>query len=774
MLRRHIVLAKRLFFKYPVNAVITISGLSLGLAAFLLLFLYVYDEYKADRFHQHYKNIYKVSMMHYVNGEPMFSFPPPAGFKYDLNNIPEIVSNTRARTSGEVVFQVGDQQFFEKGGIYVDSAWLEIFDFEYAYNSFDFVNDPGKIAISEALAKKYFADRDPIEKTVTIDGEEYLIENIILSPLTNYSLNPKFLIAYKKQKQFGVSLEDYQSGHTPYWIVSNNISEDEIRAKLQKAIDEKVGENNKVELTSFRDYYFDQGSYYGNEKGTIRGNKKYYHVFIWVAIIVLVLAVINYVNLNTARATDRAKEVGIKKTIGARPGGLIKQFLVESVVLTFLAGLLAIGILELVLPFFNSMLVRPITEHYLLSPTVILALLLLFLIIGTAAGLYPAFILSNYKPSLVLKGRVESQQGNNWVRNVLITGQFAIASLLIFGCLVVRSQMNFLSDFELGVDSDKIISIKASDETKKSLPVMKNELLGIQGVSHVSTGNLPGIGWMYGTEINGKTASVAIHHVDEDFIETAGLELIEGRNFQPGDSTNKVIINQTLRDLYFGKESTSFGKIPGSSNFIIGVVKDFQITSAANEVMPLEIKFNPQNSMHLLVKVEEGVPMKETLEDIKDVYNKNAPNSVFDYYFLDEQYDSQFKSEMLFLRLLNLFTALSIFIGGIGLFGLAQFSFLKKVKELGIRIVLGASLMSIVKLMVGELLKPVLVALLIGVPLGYYLLDQWLQAYANKVPLSWTFGLATLGVMILIAFTAICYQLLNATRIKPVKVLRNE
>ncbi|MTI40164.1 ABC transporter permease [Fulvivirga lutimaris] len=776
MLKRNLKLAYRILIKNPLNSFITIIGLSVGIGCFLVLSLFVWDEYQTDRFHDNYDDIYCLSMNYMVDGKPMFTIPPPAGFQNVFNEIPGIAKSTRAFVPQEVAVEVGDKKFFEGGSIYIDPEWREIFDFEYANENFDFITDPSKIAISTAIAEKYFPNTDPIGKTINLQGESYIVDNVVLATPTNSSIDINFLISFEKRGQEGVDINSFKEGHTPYFLISK-ADPAELTKDLQKLMDEKLGAGFvEPELFSLKDFYYGDYFRFKLHKSTIRGKQTFVNVFTVIGLLILVIAIINYINLITARATERAKEVGIKKTIGAFRSNLIGQFLLESVLITSIAALLAFGFSELILKYFNGLIVKPVDSSILLTWEFMSGYAIAVLLLALLAGIYPAFVLSKFRPIKAISNNLKTGSGGaSWLRNILITLQFSITTVLIFGCVVIIGQTGYLVDFDLGFDSDKIISVQSSEYSKEHIDVIKSELKEVNGVDEVSVGNLPGIGWMFSQKFGEETINVALNQVDEDFVNMAGLKILEGRNFTQEDrGKENVIINKTLRDLYFGDQPTLFGQLPGKEGFLIGVVDDFYFSSVKHEIRPLELKMHENEFANILIRVNESSNARQVVNDIQSAVTTADPDNVFEYHFIDQQFDDQFKSEMIFLNLIELFTAISIFIGVIGLFGLAQFSFLKRMGEMGIRKVLGATSANIIQILLKGFLKPVFIASVFGLPIGYYIMNDWLQSYTNQIDLSWGIYGVTLLSIVSVALITVLYQIIQAVRLKPVDTLKGE
>lgn len=775
MFKRNLILALRVLFKNPLSTFITVGGLSLGIACFFVLFIYVFNEYNTDRFHSNYDDLYHVSMDYYVDDQKMFSIPPPAGMFYDLSNVPDIDVGTRVFSPNELIIEHGEFRFLEDGVVFIDSAWVDMFDFKYSNNNFSLFKDPSKVIISDKTATKIFGDESPIGKEIKIDGEWYIIENVLLNRTLNSSMDINFLTSFERRLKNGTDINSYEDGHTPYFVLSDRLNEDEIKAGLQELISVNVtpGFDVRINVTSFQEAYFAGISGLKFKNGNLRGNQKFYQIFIAVGILILVMAVINYINIVTARASSRAKEVGIKKTIGAVKYKLWLQFLTESLFITIVAGIVAIGLAELAIPYLNMLLVRPVTSDFITGIPFISTYTISLALLSFIAGIYPAFILSSFKPMGALKA--EKINGKSWLRSILVTIQFTITSLLIFGVLVIFQQVSFLSDIDLGFDKDQIISIKASEEIKSHIEVVKSDLKNLPGVEEVSKGYLPGIGMMYSGNINGSNMNVAVQHVDEDFINMTGVTLLEGRFLRPEDKdTDNVVINKTFRDMLFGDGTTVFGMQADTERVIIGVIDDFRFSSVKNEVMPLELKNGGGPFRDVLIRLDKNANPFEIVNSLKSIMLKYDPDTVFEYSFLDADYDNQFKAEQLFLTLIRVLAVMSIFIGALGLFGLAQFNFLRNVKHIGVKKVLGAPMLLLVNGMIKSVISPILFGLMLALPLGYYVMSEWLNVYANRITLSTWLFVVTVLLVLMITLVTVLYQLVQTVKLNPVNALKEE
>lgn len=773
MFIKNFILAKRLFFKYPLNSFITVFGLSTGLTCFLALGLYVYDEYQTDRFHTRYDHIFKVSMKHVIDGKEMFEFPPPAGLKKDLDEMAAIEASTRVYKSGKVVVQAGDKVFFENYGLYVDEEWKDIFDFRYRGSSYRFLSNPDLVAISTELAFRYFADEDPLGKSIMIDGNSYIVDNIIL-PSKRSSLTVDFIISYQKQRSMGVDIDSYKVGHTPYFVVTRHMTKEQLAASLQKIISQNLGEGQVlVTVTAFRDFYYDDS--YFNRSHLLRADRKYSVIFIVIGIFILLASIINYINLITSRGSERAKEVGVKKTIGATGGQLTGQFMFESFLTTLVSALLAIGLLEWVIPYFNQLLVRPIDTEILSSVEFVLFYIFLIITIAILAGSYPAFLMSTYKPAVVLKGQRAGNKGSFLIRKLLTSIQFVVTTLLIMGTITISRQVSYMLDYDLGFDTEKLLTIHTPPDFPHGFSAFKNTLLSLDFVESVSVANLPGINFMFGRETDHGGVTIGLLLVDHDFLSTAGIKLIEGRDFRPQDQDSSfILINKSLRDLQFGKQETSFGKLSDSDNFLIGVVEDFQFFSAKSSVIPAEIKLHKGSFEKVLIRLNTFDSPTRMLDRLRAVYDRHIQDYPMEYSFVDEAYDDKFRSEILFSRLVHFFMWLSVLIGAFGLFGLAQFTLNKKIKEFGVRKILGAKGIHIGLEMTRGLMMPFLLSVVIGFPLGHFVFSNWLERFSNRIQIDAHIYLPVLVFIAGIALFTIVYQLFSAIRVNPVDVLKEE
>lgn len=775
MLKRNLILATRIFFKTPLSSIITVGGLSLGIGCFLLLFVYVYNEYQTDRFHQHYDDLYHVSMDYYMDGQQMFSIPPPAGLLYDLIKVPGLQAGSRVFSPNDLVVEYKEHRFLEDGVVMVDSAWRELFDFKYTTNNFELFNNTSMAIVSSSMAERLFGNEDPLGKEVKIGGELYIIENVIVTDGINTSMNINFILPFQARVKNGVDINSYQDGHTPYFVFNEQLDLVELQEKLQQLINDNTEEgfDVRINVITLKESYFEGSSNLKFQNGNLRGNSKYFMIFSIVALSILVMAIINYVNIVTARATTRSKEVGIKKTIGVQKEGLWLQFITESFLITLISGVLAIGLAELALTYFNAILVRPVSSQFLLTAEFLICYSLGLVFISLLAGVYPAFVLSSFRPIGALKA--QKFTGKSWLRSALVTIQFSITTLLVFGAFVIFQQVSFLSTIDLGFDKDHIVSIKASDEIKKHVRAVKTDLVNVSGVEYVSTGNLPGIGWMYSRQFGDKNANVVFQNVDEDFVDMAGLTVIEGRALTIEDmGTNNVLINRKLRDLIFKDSTTVFGKMSAGENYLVGVVEDFQFSSVKNEVMPLEMKSGGMEFRDVLLRLSNAADAKNTLAEIKEVMIKHDPETVFEYSFLDEDYNNQFKAEQLFLKLLKAFTVLSIVIAGLGLFGLAQFSFIKNIRNIGIRKILGAPQFLVVFGLLKSVFKPIAIGLLLALPLGFFLMTNWLEGYSNRITIDWMVILFTIATISIITLVTLLYQIVSTMRLKAIHTLSND
>lgn len=766
---------------------INISGLAIGLAVFLLIMLWIGNELSYNNFHADKDRIAALMVNKKFTNNEIASYPavPSLLAQALASDLPGI--EYAARTSwGDVRLLSKEEKKFTEYGLYVDHDFLNIFTFPLsAGNKNELLKKPHTILLSETLAKKYFGDENPIGKEILVERTTpYIIEGIFKDIPANATLSFDYLMPVKDYFDQAMGGEENwtRNNMRTYVKLKAGVDKKSMNASLLNFMDKYTDQqaNTTLFLWELNDWYlrydFKNGQYAGG------GRIKYVKLFSLIAFFILLLACINFMNLSTAGATRRAKEVGVRKVLGAAKKSLIAQFMSESVMLAIFSGILALVILALILPSFNQLINRKISIDYT-NPQNIAIFIAIILITGLLAGSYPSWILSAFKPVKVLKSSVGSGSGNTaWIRKFLVVTQFTVSVLLIIGTLVVSQQIKYINQKNLGYQRENLIWFPNNIEGNKN-DLAIQEFLKISGVSNVArasmTFTLPN---NRGTSVNwpGKPEGEEIFFnfitADQDIIQTMGMELKEGRSFSKdiiSDSSAFILNEEAVKRMGLknpvGQQIESFS----GKGTIIGVVKDFHFESLHNPINPVIINCKPEWTWLYYARLK-GDNIQESIKGLEAVYTKMAPGFIFDYNFQDKEYERLYKSESQTGTLVNWFALVAIFISCLGLLGLTAFTVERKTKEIGIRKVLGASVLDIVSMVSKQFLSPIALAIIIAIPLSFYLMNNWLQQYEYRINISlWIFASAA-GLVITIGLITISFQSIKAAITNPVKSLRTE
>ena len=787
MKKNYLIIAFRNLKHNKLFSFINISGLAIGLAVFLLIMLWIGNELSYNNFHADKDRIAALMVNKKFTNNEIASYPAvPSLLAPTLaKDLPGI--EYAARTSwGDVrLLSTGEKKFTEYG-LYVDHDFLNIFTFPLiAGNKNEVLKKPHTILLSETLTKKYFGDENPIGKEILVERTTpYMIEGIFKDIPSNATLTFEYLMPmndYIDQTMGGI--ENWTSNNLRSYVkLKPGATKTSMNASILKFMDKYTDQqaNTTLFLWELNDWYlrfdFKNGQYAGG------GRIKYVKLFSLIAFFILLLACINFMNLSTAGATRRAKEVGVRKVLGAEKKSLIAQFMSESVMLSIFSGLLALMILAMILPSFNQLINRKIKIDYT-NPLHISIFFAIILITGLLAGSYPSWILSAFKPVKVLKSSLDSGVGNtSWIRKFLVVTQFTVSLLLIIGTLVVSQQIKYINNKNLGYERENLIWFPNNIEGNKN-DVAIQEFLKVPGVSQVArasmTFTMPN---NRGTSVNwpgkpeGEEIFFSFITADQDIIQTMGIQLKEGRAFSKdiiSDSSAFILNEEAVKRMGLknpvGQQIESFS----GKGTIIGVVKDFHFESLHNPIAPVIINCKPEWTWLYYARLK-GDNIQESIKGLESVYAKMAPGFIFDYNFQDKEYVRLYKSESQTGLLVNWFAFVAIFISCLGLLGLTAFTVERKTKEIGIRKVLGASVIDIVAMISKQFLSPIALAILIAIPLAFYLMNNWLQQYVYRINISWWIFAAAAGLVILIALITISFQSIKAAVVNPVKSLRSE
>jgi predicted permease len=786
MFKNYLKIALRNIKRHKGYSFINITGLAIGLACCLLITIWVLDELSYDRFHENASDLYRVeenqyysSGVYHVNVTP---YPLAPALKKD---IPEIIEATRYIWSRNILIRYGEKSFFEDDICFVDPSFFHMFTFPFIKGDRNTaLNDPDSIVITEKMAEKYFSGEESIGKVLSLSNKyDFKITGITKNVPHNSYLRFNMVIPYEFLRKIGRTDENMgRNAILTFVQLPKNMPVQQVNDKIRGFIKKHVpASRTELELAPYTGIHLHEFFGYGKEMGAI----KYVYIFSVIALFVLLIACINFMTLSTARSANRAKEVGLRKVVGAVKGHIIRQFYGESVIYAFIALVFAIIIVVLLFPAFNNLSGKELTLADSLNWSILISLISITLFTGLVAGSYPALFLSAFQPVKVLKGTHKSGAASSVFRRILVVIQFALSVFLIIGTAVVYSQLNYMKNREIGYDKEHLVYLLMRGETRKSYSSLKNELLKdprILGVT-ASSESPSNIGSnSAGAEWDGKdpeqSVLIGMNSVDFDFIETLRIELKEGRGFSKDfktDETEAFIINEEVAK-FMGKESIvgeNFSFV-GREGKIIGVMKNFHYQSIRNKIEPLAIYIgSPENLYFTLIRIPpESIPA--SLSFIEDTWQKINPSYPFEYRFLDEDFDRYYRAEERMGGLLKYFSILAVFIACLGLFGLASFTAEQRTKEIGIRKVLGARVSQITILLCKEFLMLVLLANVIAWPVAYFVMRGWLQNYAYRTSLGLLVFAAAMVTALIVAIISVSFQAIRAAVANPADSLRYE
>ncbi len=767
MLKNYIKLAWRNIRKNKIFSIVNILGLTIGITICMMIFLFIINEFSTDDFHTKGNRIYRV-MRHFdrdgkESDVSYLSGPYAPALLNDFND--EIEQAVRVNPTDNLV-SIGNTSFHEKKVYDVDDNFFNFFSFPLIKgNPQSVLQNPNSVVLTETTAKKYFGSIDAaMGQTVELDKQLPLqVTGIAKDVPSNSHLDFDLIVPLENYKNSGNMTTWINNGMYTYVMLDQQATERQIESQLPAFMEKymggvmrKYGYKFTLSLTPLKDVYFENTAFDGVKHGDITT----VYIFISIAVLILLIACINFMNLSTIRAAERSKEVGLRKVLGAQRGSLIWQFIGESLLITAISCALSIVLLLLFMPFYNNLLGYTLTISW---PAILLFLLGVILIVGFLAGSYPAFFLSAFSPVQALKGKLKLSKDGSFFRQALVVVQFSISVFLIIGVIIITKQMNYVKNKHLGYDKEQTVVIPIDNmDFYKNMDVFKKNLQrnnNIQSVSMMS-GEPGGFfdGQMFSVEGHHDRIQLRSEFSDFEYVKTLGLKMVAGRDFSPQfstDSTDAVLINQAAAKKLGWTPEEAVGKWVQNTvrdsikRQIVGVVKDFNFLSLKENIEGLLIA--PSRDKRVaLIKLTSG-KLEAGLGAIKREYTTVAPGFPLDYRFLDQQFNALYQKDLRQQSILTVFAVMAIFIACLGLFGLASFTATKRFKEIGVRKVLGSSVQSIVLLLSKDLLKPVFMATCIAVPLGYYVMNEWLQNFAYKTTLSWWVflllaALVTLGI----------------------------
>ena len=783
---------------------INIFGLSIGIACCLIIMLFVQDELSYDRYNKKADRIVRVVFRGSINGEKMKEanvMPPVAQtLKADY---PEVVQATRLRTDAPLV-TYDDKTFKENEFAFADSNFFQVFTLPFLKgDAKTALTQPNTLVISATTAEKYFGKKDPIGKILSFNNTSFKITGVMKDIPANSHFHFNLI----------ASMVTLPESRDPSWMTSNfytylvlpkGYDYKKLEAKLpeevakymgpqiQQAFGMSLAEFNKkgngvgLFLQPLTDIHLHSDLNYDFEPGS---DIRYVYIFGAIALFMLIIACINFMNLSTAGASKRSREVGIRKVLGSLKNELVRQFLLESILLTFIALLLAVVLVYLALPVFNELSGKELNLHFKNNLFLLFGLAGFGLVVGALAGSYPAFYLSSFKPVTALKGKISAGKKSIGLRSGLVVFQFCISVILIVGTTVVYQQLKYIQNTKLGFDKDQVLVLHETGRLDKNEAILRQQLLQDQRVENVSISGYVPVGPSNGnnnmvyTEDNSSQLVKAIkYHVDEQYIPTLDMKLEAGRNFSKDFATDSsaTIINETAAKTFgwgeeaLGKTLTGFKNNQGEkiTYHIIGIVKDFHFKSLHERISPLMMALG-NNSGSMIVKVKTK-DITGLLASVKKEWSQFSNAALFSYSFMDDDFEATYRTEGKLSLILGIFAGLTIFIACLGLFGLVTFTAEQRTKEIGIRKVLGATVPNVVGLLSKDFLKLVIIANVISWPLAWWVMNKWLQDFAYRINISWWIFLLAGLAALLIALITVSFKAIKAALANPVESLRTE
>jgi putative ABC transport system permease protein len=802
MFQNYFKIALRNILKHKFYSALNIAGLALGLASCFLIGLYVLDELTFDQFHNDHGNIYSVALHGRIGGQELYtssSSPPVA--QAMVQGIPGVEQATRIRAYGNVVVKFDDKAFTEQNAFFTDSNFFDFFSFHLIEGDpRQVLKEPNTLVMTRKTAERYFGDEQAVGKIVTVgnDNRAYKVTGVADEAPGNSSIKYDILLSAVSDENMK-SLYWTNNGLYTYIRKNPNTTVASVDDKLKQFVKEHVGPELEQGFgVSFEEFQKNGGIYsyyifpaedihlFQNElmdSLTPKSDIKYVYILGAVGIFILVIACINFMNLSTARSASRAKEVGLRKTLGSQRSKLVLQFLSESFIYTLAGIIIAITAVYLLMPSFQLLSGKTINFTAMLQPVMLMAVVGVFLLVSFMAGSYPAFYLTSFKPVDVLKGKMKAGMRSKGIRSTLVVVQFTISIFLIISTIIVYNQLNYLQEKNIGMDKQNVIVLRNTGRLDKNRESFKELIEAQAGIVSTSYTNnvFPGINNTTVFRIAGTDQDrlLGTYYTDYDQAKTLKFEMVQGEFFTKGHvaDSSVCVINEAAAkefgwegDVLKRKISNYNGEKPFDMQ-VIGVVKDFNFESFRMKVRPLVIQFFPVAN-NIAVRYEGSA--KDAIEKVRTEWKRIAPNDPFEYVFLDQNFDELFREEQRLGQVFSVLTGIAIFVACLGLLGLASFTAEQRTKEIGIRKVMGASVSSVSSMLSKEFMILVAIAFVMASALAWYAMDNWLASFAYRVPL-------TIGAFVIsgtlaatIAWLTVSYHFIKAARSNPSESLRYE
>jgi putative ABC transport system permease protein len=807
MIYNYLKIAIRNLLKYRFISFINLFGLTVGLACCLLITTYILHEISYDRYNPHADRIWRVTRS-FNNPETgaislhLGTVAPPFG-PLLVNDFKEIENMTRVLRTPGANFRNGDKMFSEQDVYWADEHLFDFFKADVVKGDpKTALYNPMSVMMTEEMARKYFGDEDPMNKMIRLNNQIPLkVTGVYKSFPSNAHFHPTIMVSFNTLKDSTIYGEENlrtnwgNNSFFTYLMLPAHYDVKKMEARFPAFLDEHIHEGGKFKTSQWTKLYLQKLTdihlrshldYEAEENGDI----KRVYIFSAIALFILLIACINYMNLSTARSALRAREIGVRKVVGARRKELIAQFLSESVLICWVAILLAFGLTYVLLPYLNKVSAQELSVSILLQWKVIVPLLIVPFVVGILSGLYPALFMSSFQPVKVLKGLFKAGGGNISFRKVLVTTQFAISIILIISTVVMFRQMSYMQHISLGFDREHVITLPYVNALNDRYESFRTELLSSSYIknagrsSRIPTGRLldaMGTRAMHGDTLAPVSAELKFVVADEDFINTYGVKMVAGRNFsrEYGTDSASFLINESAaKALGYKTPQDAIGQNLGygsRTGRLVGVFNDFHFESMHEKIVPL-ILFIPNNANNygsISIKIA-GNNIPAALSHIEKTWKRFLPETPYQYTFLDENFDRLYQSEQRQGTIFTIFASIAIFIACLGLFGLSAFTITQRIREIGIRKVLGANTSSIVRLLSLDFLKLVALAAIVAFPIAWYFMNQWLDDFAYRTNISWWIFLVAAMAALLVALITISFQAIKAALANPVKSLRTE
>lgn len=812
MFKNFLITIIRNFNRNKFYTILNVVGLSVGLICAILIVLFIQEELSYDKYNVNHKRIVRLASDFTLNGkrDRVATSPMPFGptFKQEF---PEVEDFVRVQGSGRQQFRYKDKEFYEERISYIDSSVFNVFSYNLIQGDPDkALTEPYTIVLNQTLAKKYFGDEDPIGKVLIVgENRSFTVTGVMEDIPRNSHFKFRGFYSMKTLEAIRGAEEFNSTEPITFWSFSNytflllkeNTNIDALKSKFplyynkyMKALGDQLGIEYHLVVQKLADIHLKSDLQWDAPTGNI----KYIFILSAIAFFILSIAGINYMNMATARSSKRAREVGVRKVVGAHRDTLIRQFLMESLSLTLLALAIAVIVVELILPVFNSLVDKDLSLSVSETPEILVFSVVLALVLGIVSGSYPAFYLSSFHPATILKGSTIKGKAGALLRKLLVISQFTVSAIMISGTIIVGVQLNYMNNKDMGFSKeDVLVSIVRDSLMRTKIEPLKDELKKNPNINSVATSNTL-IGFdgsktvhLYEGEEGMEQYALNFSVIDFDYLDMMRMKVMQGRKFNrniASDTSSAFIVNQAAARKFnwnekaVGKKLQLGVELEGEEDNdgimkgeVVGVVADFHYRPLRENIEPINflVSENAHHRRVLYVKLNQE-NREESIKYIENVWNKFSPKMAFNYFFLDEKLRENYDSEVRLTWIFSIFSLLSILIASLGLFGLSSFMAEQRTKELGIRKVLGASVNQLVNLLTKEFVRLILIANVIAVPIAYWAMNSWLNDFSYRIQISWWIFLLTLIVSLVIGVFTVSWQSFRAASADPVNAIKYE